>query len=182
MLDDIAIERIISVPILAKKILLEVLLQLLVRHCPRLQSWAISGETNDGSLRKRQKPCPNFKRNLGPTTFFQGFYLENVSSYHPMQFPGKLMNWTWKSNIKPNFWSDFRPFGPNLGSFFLFVSFTSNDSWTLFQGIILWNLKENYCTKLEEMATNLILDLILSNLMQIWAQKFFFMDFTSARS
>ena len=54
---------------------LEVLALLAVRHCPKLQPLATSGKTNDGTLRK-----------------FQGFYLDNVPNYHPMQFPGKLMN------------------------------------------------------------------------------------------
>ena len=39
----------------------------------------------------------------GPKSVFEGFYLDNVPGYHPMQFPGKLMNQTWKSNKKPNF-------------------------------------------------------------------------------
>ena len=54
----------------------------------------------------------------GAQNFFQGFYLDNVISYHPMQFPGKLIYWTWKSNKKPNFRPDFEPFGPSLGSNF----------------------------------------------------------------
>ena len=39
---------------------LEVSALLAVRHCPKLQSWAISGKTNDETLRKWQKSCPNF--------------------------------------------------------------------------------------------------------------------------
>ena len=35
---------------------------------------------------------------LGPPILFPGFYL-----YHPMQFPGKLMNQSWKNDKKPNF-------------------------------------------------------------------------------
>ena len=31
-----------------------------------------------------------------------------------MQFPGKLMNQTSENYKKPNFWSDFGPFRPNL--------------------------------------------------------------------
>ena len=49
-----------------------------------------------------------------PKNFFQGFYLDNVPSYHPIQLPGKLMNWTWKSNKKPKFG--------------FFVSFTSTSN------------------------------------------------------
>ena len=32
-----------------------------------------------------------------------GNYLDNVPSYHPMQFLGKLINQTWKNDKKPNF-------------------------------------------------------------------------------
>ena len=59
MLDDIAIEKIISVPIWvcwviiwATNFLLEVLALLDVRHYPKQQSCAISRKTNDANLRK----------------------------------------------------------------------------------------------------------------------------------
>ena len=69
-LDNIRIEKIISAPILPAKFFLEVSALLAVRHCPKLQSWAISEKTNDGILRKWQKPYPNFKPNLGPKKLF----------------------------------------------------------------------------------------------------------------
>ena len=41
---------------------------------------------------------PNFRTNWGPLNFFHMFYLyqllDNVPSYHFMQFLGKLMNQT----------------------------------------------------------------------------------------
>ena len=52
----------------------------------------ISRKTNDTNLTKWRKP--NFRHQ----NFFCGFYiyqqLDIVQSYHPMQFPGKLMNKT----------------------------------------------------------------------------------------
>ena len=69
-LDNIAIEKIISAPILAKRFFLEVSALVAVRrHCPKLQSWAISVKTNNGTLRKWQKPYPNFELNLGLPKF-----------------------------------------------------------------------------------------------------------------
>ena len=62
------------------------------RHCPKLQSWEISGKTNDRTLKKWQKPCPYFKPNLGPQKLFSRFYLDNVPSYYTMQLPEKLTN------------------------------------------------------------------------------------------
>ena len=52
------IEKIILVPVLAKKKIFfeEVSALLDVRHCPKLQSCAISKETNDATWRKWQKP------------------------------------------------------------------------------------------------------------------------------
>ena len=48
-----------------------------------------------------------------------------------------------KKDRKPNFGPDFGLFGPDLGPQFLYLSFTSTSSKTLFQAIILCNLKEN---------------------------------------
>ena len=39
-------------------------------------------------------------------------WLEIVSSYHSMQFKGKLMNQTWDNYNKSNFGNDFGLFGP----------------------------------------------------------------------
>ena len=54
-----------------------------------------------------------------------------------MQFKGKLINQTWENYEKANFGADFDRLGPDLGKNF----FTSHK--TLFEAIILWNLKEN---------------------------------------
>ena len=52
---DIRIEKIISDPISATKLFLEVPALVVVRHCPKLQSCAISRKSNDATLRKWQK-------------------------------------------------------------------------------------------------------------------------------
>ena len=91
-LNIIRLEKIISAPMLPPKFFLEVSALPAVRHCPKLQSWAISGKTNDGILRKKQKSYHNFESNLDPTDLFQGFYLDNIPTYHPMYIPGKLLS------------------------------------------------------------------------------------------
>ena len=53
------------------------------------------------------------------------------------------MNQTWKNDKKPNFGPDFGPFGPNMDPKKSFCVFTSTSNTTLFQAIILCNLKEN---------------------------------------
>ena len=53
---------------------------------------------------------PYFGPNLGPPIFFPltlSLLVKNLSSYHPMQIPGKLMNQTWKNDKKPNLCLDF---------------------------------------------------------------------------
>ena len=54
-LDDIRIEKIISALIWATIFFLTVSALLDVKHCPKLQSCAISRKTKDAALRKRQK-------------------------------------------------------------------------------------------------------------------------------
>ena len=54
-LDNIRIEKIISVPIWATRFFLEVSALLDARHCTKPQSYAISTKT-DVTLRKWQKP------------------------------------------------------------------------------------------------------------------------------
>ena len=91
MLNNIRIEKIILAPILPKTFFWG----FSSTSCYTLSQatiWAISGKTNDGTLRKWQKPYPNFEPNLGPQIFFLGFYLDYVPNYHPMQYPGKLIN------------------------------------------------------------------------------------------
>ena len=101
---------------------------LAVRHCPKLQPLANQGKLMMGPWENSKNPTLISNLILGPQNSFQGFYLDNVASYHPMQFPGKLMNWTWKCNKKPDFGSDIGPFDPNLGSQFCFMSFTSTSN------------------------------------------------------
>ena len=38
-----------------------------------------------------------------------------LTSYHCVQFQGKLMNQAWENYKKPSFGPDFVSFGPNLG-------------------------------------------------------------------
>ena len=109
--------------------------------------------------------------------FFHRFYLyymlHMVTTYHCTQFQGKLMKQTWENSKKPNFGIDFGPLGPNLGLNFLFLDFTSTKCYRLLQGITVCNFKENYWTKLEKIAKNLISGLILAPLDQVRDQKFF---------
>ena len=52
MLNDIRIEKIMTIPIPAKKTFLDISSLLDVRHCPKLQSCAISKKYNDATMRK----------------------------------------------------------------------------------------------------------------------------------
>ena len=77
-------------------IVVEVLALLDIRHCSKLQSCAISKNTNKPNLRK----CPQ-KTNFGPwpkfgfPNFFREFHLhwmlDIVTGCHRMQFQGKPM-------------------------------------------------------------------------------------------
>ena len=53
------------------------------------------------------------------------------------------MSHTWKNGKKPNFGPNFGPCGPNFVPPICFGQFTSNISQTLFQVIILSNVKQN---------------------------------------
>ena len=82
-----------------------------VRHCPNLQSCAISRKTNDANLRKWQKKA-HFESNFGPPNFFPRvlpLLIDIVPSYHSMQFKRKLMNQTLENSNKSNFGPKFRP-------------------------------------------------------------------------
>ena len=88
-----------------------------IKHCPELQSCAISKKTNDANLRKWWKT--KFQVQFSAPKIFLlilTLLIELVPSYRYMQFKEKLMNHTWENGIKPNFTSNFDPFGPNLGS------------------------------------------------------------------
>ena len=72
------------------------------------QTWENNKKTNFG---------PNFGvfgSNLGPKNFFASF--TSSSSYHLMQFKGKLMNQTWENSKRPNSEPDFGLFDPNMGT------------------------------------------------------------------
>ena len=79
-----------------------------------------------------------------------------------------------KINIGP----DFQPFGRNLPPEFVFVSFLSTSSKTLFQAIILWNLKETNKPNLREWF--LISGPILAPLAPNLASEIFFESSSSA--
>ena len=66
--------------------------------------------------------------------------LNTVASYHRIQFQGKLIIQTQENGKKPHFVPDFSPLSPNTGCQFFFHKTSSE---TLFQAIILWNLKES---------------------------------------
>ena len=87
----------------------EVLALLDVRHCPKLQSCAISRKTTDATLRK-------------------WLVVRQYSKLSSMQFPGKLMNQILENSPKTNFGPDFDLFGPNLGPKNVLVGFTSTSS------------------------------------------------------
>ena len=62
-----------------------------------------------------------------------------------------------------------------------FVNFTSTRCYKLLKTIIVCNFNENYSTRLEKMAKNLVLDPVLAPLAQILDLYFFSVDFTSTR-
>ena len=70
---------------------------------------------------------PNVGSNLGLLKFFP-WVLDNVPSFHPMQFPGKPMSQIWKNDKKPTFMTHFGPYGPNLGPQFFLAGFISTSS------------------------------------------------------
>ena len=105
-----------------------------VRHCPKLQSSASCKLQYQGKLIMQpweNDKNPNFGPNFGAPNFFKGFFStssvpmfqNNVQSYKPMPFPGKLMNQTSKNDKKPSFWPDFGPFWWHLGSKKFFCGF-----------------------------------------------------------
>ena len=66
--------------------------------------------------------------------------LNIVASYHRIQFHGKLMIQTREYGEKPHFGPDLGSLDPNSGPLTFFYK---SSTWTLFQAIILCNLKEN---------------------------------------
>ena len=118
-----------------------------VRHCCQLSLSEILKKTNKTNLRKWQKNWfPDdfgpFGTNLATKAFLRWFYfyqtLDIVTSYHCMQFQGKLMNETWENGKKCSFNRDLVPFGPNSGCHFFF--FKNQMSWS---AIIMYNIRKN---------------------------------------
>ena len=122
-----------------------------VRHCPKLQSSASCKLQYQGKLIMQpweNDKNPNFGPNFGAPNFFKGFFStssvpmfqNNVQSYKPMPFPGKLMNQTWKNDKKTFFLARFWSISMTLGlqKVFLWVL-----SYTLLQAITVCNFKEN---------------------------------------
>ena len=102
------------------------------------QTWENNKKTNFG---------PNFGvfgSNLGPKNFFASF--TSSSSYHLMQFKGKLMNQTWENSKRPNFGPDFGLFGPNLGS--------QNFSCWFYLFCMLEIVASYYCMQFQEKPIN----------------------------
>ena len=90
-----------------------------------------------------------------------------VASYHRIQFQVKRIIQSQENDEKPHF-------GPKLVPSNIFYKTSSQ---TLFQ----CNLKENWRTKLKEVAKNLMSGPILAHLTQIWVHKSFFEGFISSR-
>ena len=60
---------------------------------------------------------PSLAQMLAHKIYFKGFTSigsKTFPRYHPMQFPGNLMNHTWENGEKPNSGQDFGLFNPNL--------------------------------------------------------------------
>ena len=102
-------------PWFGPQIIFEVSALLDVRHCPKLQSCAISRKANDAYLKNGKNPY--FEPNFGCPNFFFFFFckfylyqLHIVRSYHPIQFTGKLMNQNgefWPKLGPPKFFHEF---------------------------------------------------------------------------
>ena len=114
-------------PILDLQKIFSLVLPPLLRHCLKLSSYNIFKKILiNQTWRNGKKPDfePTFglfEPNLGPQNVFLWVLPLLVArhcsntSYHLMQFPGKLMNQTSENGKKRNFGPDFGPFGPNLG-------------------------------------------------------------------
>ena len=97
---------------------------------------------------------------------FQHYYLlDIVLSCNHGQYQGKLMMEPWEN-------------GKNLililNPIWGLKKFFKGFIWSIFQAIIPCSFQKNWWTKLEKVAKNLILGLILGHLAQIWASTFFF--------
>ena len=117
---------------------------------------------------------------LRPLIFFCELYLylpDTVTSYHPMQFTGKLTNQTWENGKKPNkFRAQFWPIWPKCGrtkivlwvlSLLVIINYSKLTSYAISSKINELHLRK--CQK------NLILGLNLG-------PKIFFASFTSTSS
>ena len=78
-----------------------------------------------------------------PKNLISRLILATVPSFYPTQFKGKLINQTWEISKKTNLSPIFAHL-PEIWSLKNFPwIFTSTSSLSLFQAIILWNLKKN---------------------------------------
>ena len=66
--------------------------------------------------------------------------VRHCSSYHCMQFQGKLICQTWENGKKPSFGPNYVPFGPNLGTNFFFQKSSLVARWS---SIIMYNIGKN---------------------------------------
>ena len=97
-LDSIKTEKIISVPILAKKYFWRFQLYYMLDIIPSCNLVQYHG--NIMMIAWENGKNPNFGPILGPPKIFYEFYhykyFGNFPSYHPMQFPGKLIDQAFK--------------------------------------------------------------------------------------
>ena len=97
---------------------------LVVRHCSKLSSYAISTKTNEPNLTKWQKnllilhPVLACLAQIWVPKIFWGVsplqVVRHCSKLSPIQFKRKLMNQTWENSKRPNFEPNFGLFGPSL--------------------------------------------------------------------
>ena len=110
--------------------LLEVSVVLDVRHCPKLQSCAISRKIKMQASENGKNP--NFGPNLGPPKIFPWvlplLVVRQCSKLSPYVISSKTNEPNLRKRQKTNFGPDYGPFDPNLGPQIFFAGFTSTSS------------------------------------------------------